>query len=72
MAYQSISFRPSTNIAAVAWDPETKELRVEFIRGRTYVYEGVDANTAEGFLRAPSAGQYLNQMIKNAYPYSEE
>jgi KTSC domain len=73
MAYQSISFRPSTNILSVQWDPETKTLRVQFIRdGRTYIYEGVDAQTAEGFSRAPSAGIYLNQFIKNVYPYSEE
>jgi hypothetical protein len=73
MAYQSIQFRPSTNIAAVQYDPETKDLRVQFLRsGRIYVYEGVDANTAEGFSRAPSAGQYLNAFIKNAYPFEEQ
>lgn len=72
MAYQSISFRPSTNIAAIQWDPETKDLLVTFVRqGRQYIAHQVDARTAEGFSRAPSAGQYYNNFIRDQYLVEE-
>lgn len=72
MAYQTIPIKPSTNILSVQWDPETKDLLVTFIRqGRQGIYHGVDGNTAAGFERTSSAGRYLIDFIKPAFPYEE-
>lgn len=57
----------SSNVAAAGYDPETRELHVEFAGGSTYVYSDVDAATAAGLMTAPSPGKYLNMHVKDAH-----
>lgn len=72
MAYQQIPIRPSSNILAISWDAETKDLQVVFVRNsRTYVFHGVDARTAESASRAESVGRWFNQEIKDLFPFEE-
>lgn len=72
MAYQTIPIRPSTNILAVSWDAETKDLQIVFVRNsRTYVFHGVDSRTAEGFRTADSPGRYFNAEVKDFFPFDE-
>ena len=72
MAYQSIPFRPSTNIAALQWDAEAKELLVTFLRGgRRYSVKGIDADTVAQMSRAMSVGQFYNTFIKDQYEIQE-
>ena len=45
-------------------------LELEFQDGSVYQYYGVPEFLHEQFMQASSKGQFLNQYIRNAYPYS--
>ena len=64
---RTIRIRPSSNIAFVEYDDETKRLQVSFQSGSTYEYEGVPANIANGFETAASPGRYFNALVKDIY-----
>ena len=60
----------SSNIRAVGYDAMTQTLEVEFQSGSVYQYYGVPEFMHNEIMHASSKGQFLNQYIKNAYPYS--
>ena len=60
----------SSNIRSVGYDITTQTLEVEFQSGGVYQYYGVPEFLHQEIMKAPSKGQFLNQYIKNAYPYS--
>jgi len=62
----------STSIEAIGYDRQTHELYVRFREtGRTYAYWDVEEDVFEGFLGAPSKGNYFNRQIKGAYSYGQ-
>ncbi len=61
----------SSNVDAVGYDAEAREIYVRFISGRTYVYEGADERTFEELRVADSVGSYLNRVLKPSYQYRE-
>jgi len=67
---REIPFAASSHVKSVVYDDETQILTVGFARA-TYIYKGVDGNTADGFSTAPSAGRYLDQFIKGQYEYEK-
>ena len=60
----------STNIRAIGYDSASQTLELEFQDGSVYQYYGVPEFLHEQFMQASSKGQFLNQYIRNAYPYS--
>ena len=60
----------SSNIRAVGYDITSQTLEVEFQSGWVYQYYGVSEYLHQQLMQAPSKGRFLNQYIKNAYPYS--
>ena len=61
----------SSNIEAIGYDAELRELHVQFLSGATYVYSDVEDGVFEDLLQAPSKGSYLNRNIKGRYPYQK-
>ena len=59
----------SSNVEAIGYDPEARELHVHFIQSGNYVYLDVEEWVFDEFLQAESKGQYLNQNIKGVYSY---
>jgi hypothetical protein len=59
----------SSNLAAVGWADDT--LRVQFLNGRTYEYEGVSEGTYHALMNSGSVGGYFMAVIKNQYPTQE-
>lgn len=57
----------STNISRLKYDDQIGTLYIEFRSGKEYKYEGVDYETWNNFISAPSAGQYFNSVIKNRF-----
>lgn len=55
----------SSNISAVGFDPETKELHVAFSNGTRYVYHDVDADKHQKLMSADSVGGHFHAHIKN-------
>jgi hypothetical protein len=62
---------PSTVIRRFDYSPATKELTVEFVTGRRYVYSGVQLEEAEALRNAFAKGVHFNRRIRDRYPYRE-
>lgn len=60
----------STNVSSIGYDEPSQTLEVEFQNGSVYQYYNVGLAIFEQLMQAGSKGQFLNQNIKNAYPYS--
>ena len=61
---------PSSNVASIGYDDATETLEVEFVSGSIYQYYNVPRNLFEELVSAASKEQFLNQYIKNTYPFS--
>lgn len=61
----------SSNVAAIAHDPETNTLHVRFKNGGTYAYQGVDAEKHAALMSADSVGSFLHAHIKGKHPHSK-
>ena len=62
---------PSSVIRRFAYDIDKRELWVEFVSGRRYVYEEVPDNVAEAFRGAFAKGVYFNTRIRDAYRFRD-
>jgi hypothetical protein len=54
----------SSNVQGATFNPQTKELRITFHRGRTYAYQNFDPVLWEAFVAAESKGTFFQQVIK--------
>ena len=57
----------SSNIAAIGYDSERAELRIEFTTGSLYEYYEVPQYVFDEFLAAESKGGYANEKIYKEY-----
>lgn len=60
----------SSTIISIGYDEPTETLEVEFLNGGIYQYYNVPPPIFEQFRLAPSKGQFLYAVIRNAYPFS--
>lgn len=56
----------SSNLKAIGYDPEARELYVDFLNNSSYVYLDVPQEIYDGFLNADSKGKYLHRAVKLA------
>jgi hypothetical protein len=59
----------SSNLAGGSYDEATLDLTINFQNGTAYVYRGVQPETVQGLIRAPSAGEFFHRQIKGRYGY---
>ena len=59
---------PSTVIRRFDYSPERRELMVEFVTGRRYVYRDVPEDQARALRGAFAKGRYFNARIRDRYP----
>ena len=62
---------PSLVIRRFMYLPDTRELTVEFVSGRRYVYSEVPAEDVEAFRSAFSKGSHFNRHIRDHFPCRE-
>jgi hypothetical protein len=62
---------PSTVIRSFDYLPEKRELEVQFVTGRRYVYFDVPPQEVERLRTAGSRGRYFNLHIRDCYRYRE-
>ena len=62
---------PSTVIRRFDYAPGRRELTVEFVSGRRYLYLDVPPEEAEEFRAASSKGTYFNRHIRDNYRFRE-
>ena len=62
---------PSTVIRQFQYSPERRELAVEFVTGRRYVYLDVPEDEAAAMRAAFAKGRYFNARIRDRYRFRE-
>lgn len=64
-----VEMKPVTgsNISAVGYDGDAKELHVQFSNGGAYVYAGVPDETHAGLMAAESVGKYFHAAIRGKF-----
>ena len=62
---------PSTVIRRFDYSPERRELLVEFVTGRRYVYLEVPEDEARSLRGAFVKGRYFNSKIRDRYRFRE-
>jgi len=62
---------PSTVIRRFDYSPERRELAVEFVTGRRYVYSQVPPEEAEALRGAFAKGVHFNRHIRGRYQWRE-
>jgi hypothetical protein len=62
---------PSSVIQSFDYRPDSRELVVQFVSGRRYVYLDVPESEAGRLQAAESKGRYFNLHIRDHYRYRE-
>ena len=62
---------PSTVVSRFDYNPQKRELVVELVTGRRYLYSDVPEHEVDGFRSAFAKGVYFNRHIRNRYAYQE-
>jgi hypothetical protein len=62
---------PSSVIRRFSYDPECRQLHVEFFTGRLYIYYDVPEREVEAFRAAESKGRHFNLHIRDHYQFRE-
>ena len=62
---------PSSVIRRFMYVPDARELTIEFVTGRRYVYSGIPDEEVQALRSAFSKGTYFNRHIRDCYPYRE-
>lgn len=60
---------PSSVISSYQYDKATLSLRVVFLSGLVYEYQGVPESVFQEMKKVKSKGTFLNKQIKGFYPY---
>jgi len=63
---------PSTVIRRYDYDPHRQALRIEFVTGQRYTFEGVPTAVAEAMGNATSKGGFFNRRIRDCYAFQRE
>jgi len=62
---------PSTVIRRYVYCPDNRELWVEFVTGRRYVYSDVPQEVVSALGSAFAKGVYFNSRIRERFPHRE-
>ena len=62
----------SSNVEAIGYDGDARELHVQFVSGRSYVYYEVPQDVFDAFMSATSKGSFLNREIKGVYHFTKQ
>jgi hypothetical protein len=60
---------PSTVVSRFDYNPQKRQLVVELVTGRRYLYSDVPEHEVDGFRSAFAKGVYFNRHIRNRYAY---
>ena len=62
---------PSSVIRQYSYNAMSHRLRIRFVSGTVYEYKGVPKELYEKFRSAISKGKFLNEEIKEKYPFEK-
>jgi hypothetical protein len=61
----------STSVTKASYDALKENLRIAFVNGNIYEYQGVPSTTFTKFRLAKSQGKFLNESIVKTYKYKK-
>ena len=61
----------STSLNKATYDALKENLRIAFVNGNIYEYQGVPSTTFTKFRLAKSQGKFLNESIARTYKYKK-
>ena len=64
-------FMPSTVIRRFLYEPDSRELTIEFVTGRRYMFSQVPPEDVDAFRRACSKGAHFNRHIRTRFSSRE-
>lgn len=59
----------SSNVSRLGYQEDPPALLVEWVKGRTSEYSGVDAKLFDELTKAPSVGSALNERVKGKFQH---
>lgn len=59
----------SSHVDQIGYDEQALELHVKYKTGKTAVYRGVPASTADNVMSSPSIGSALHRHVKGKYDH---
>ena len=62
-----IPIENSSNIKAVGYDPERREMRVQFVGGQIYTHADVPVIAHAKFIASPSKGSHYHDHFRGKY-----
>jgi hypothetical protein len=62
---------PSTVIAQIDYNPDTRILRITYTSGEVYAYYDVPDSIYISLMQSRSKGYFLNKAIKGTYDYKK-
>ena len=65
-------FVDSSNVEAIGYDDNTRELHVQFLSGGYYIYHDVPREIFDELMNAPSKGSFLNREVKRVYQFVKQ
>ena len=71
MKYSELIEVESSNVQAIGYDTETKQLFVQFKKSGLYQYDNVPEALYHSFLTAPSMGTFVWQELRGQYSYTK-
>ena len=60
----------SSSLSSIGYDRRSRVLEVEYGSGSVYRYRQVPASTYEQLMQAPSKGRFVNQFVREVYPFT--
>jgi hypothetical protein len=61
---RKVKIKDSSNLSAVDYDPVSKDMRVDFANGETYIYHKVPASTFGTIVSSESVGVSFQQLVR--------
>ena len=71
MIKNKVKIEGSNQISEIAYDQDSENLYVKFVRGSWYEYSGVPLSVYAEFLASESKGSYHYRNIKGKYLYRQ-
>lgn len=62
---------PSSVIRRFSYAADVRELTIEFVSGRRYIYSDMPPDEVESMRGASSKGSYFNRKIRDRYAFRE-
>lgn len=62
----------SSNVNAVGYDADAKQLHVKYKSGGTYTYHGVSPDDHKALMSASSIGKHLHAHIKGRFSHTQK